>query len=150
METKRYYTEYYLADAMRLANYFAERYGGTLSEALGDVSLFPNPPKRPFQSSDVRFIRVDCGALMFGVAFVSDQEPPEEERKYRNKSLYRVLAGDEVRKARERKGMTIQEVAEKTGFRPHAIERFEEGRYDFDLMQFGVILDAIGCKLKVE
>ena len=150
METIRF-TEYYLCDAIRLASHFAEKYGGSISEGIGDSSLFPNPPKTgAFSSQDVRFARVDGGSQSFGVAFVSEDEPPIGERKYRNKSLYRVLVGEEIRRFRTERGMSLKEVADKSGFREHSLERLEEGRFDFDIAQLGVVLDALGGKVRIE
>lgn len=146
METQ-YFTEYYLVDALRLASHFAERYNGTITEGIGDAALFPQQGKG-FPSEDTRFIRVECKDRIYAVAFTSEEEPTE--LKHRNKSLYRVLVGEEVRQAREKRGMSIEEVAEKSGFRPHSIGRIEEGRWDFDIPQLGLILDAMGATLKIE
>ena len=145
-----YYTEYYLADALRLAQHFAERHEGKLSEGIGAAKPFPAPTKTgEFPSQDVRFIRVESPDRMYCVAFVSEDEPPASERKCRNKSLYRVLVGEEVRKAREGRGLSLEEVSEKSGFRPHSLQRIEEGRWDYDVAQLGVILDALGAKVKI-
>ena len=146
-----YFTENYLADAIRLARHFAEKYDGVLSEGIGVAKPFPAPPKTgAFLSVDVRFVRVECRDRMYCVAFVSEDNPPVSERKYRNKSLYRVLMGEEIKAARERRGISLGEVAERSGFREHSLQRIEEGRWDFDMSQLGVILEAIGAKVKIE
>lgn len=145
-----YYTEYYLVDALRLARHFAEKNDGVLSEGIGVAKPFPAPPKTgEFPSGDVRFVRVECQDAMYCVAFVSEDDPPAGERKFRNKSLYRVLVGEEIRRCRQLKGMSLREVADKSGFRVHSLERIEEGRWDFDIAQLGVIVDALGAEVKI-
>ena len=148
METL-YYTEYYLVDALRLAEHFAEK-GGRITEGIGSADDFPKPPKTgEFAEPDVRFVRVELPDRTFAVAFVTEDDPPRSERKFRNKSLYRVLVGEQIRACRERRRMTLEEVAELSGFRAHSLERIEEGRWDIDIAQLGVILDALAAQLKV-
>ena len=145
---KRRFIEYYFCDALRLAQHLAEVHEGTISEGIGDSSLFPVPPKFGFSSPDVRFLRVE-GNQDFEIGFVSQDNPPADAIKHRNKSLYRVLVGEELRKARKEKGLSLKEVADKSGFRSHSLEMVEDGRYDFDIAQLGTILDAIGAKVKI-
>ena len=145
---KRRFIEYYFCDALRLAQHLAERYGGTISEGIGDASNFPMPPKFGFKSDDVRFLRVE-GKISAEVGFISQDVPPAEAVKHRNKSLYRVLVGEELQRMRLEKGLTLDEVAEKSGFRSHSLGRVEEGRYDFDIAQLGTILDAMGAGIKI-
>ena len=148
METL-YYTEYYLVDAIRLADHFAES-GGRISEGIGDSSLFPKPPKTgEFPAGEVRFVRVEVGDRTYAVAFITNNDPPAGEWKYRNKSLYRVLMGEQIKRCRERRGLSIEEVASISGFRPHSLVRIEEGRWDIDIAQLGVILDALAAQVRI-
>ena len=148
MET-HYFTEQYLADALRLAEYLARK-GGKISEGIGYSSYFPNPPKEgAFPADEVRYLRVECPDRTYAVAFVSDDDPPAEERKYRNRSLHRLKVGEQIKACRERRGMTLKEVADLSGFRVHSLARIEEGRWDLDVGQLGIILDALAAEVHI-
>ncbi len=147
MEKQRF-IEYYFCDALRLAEHFANVYDGTISEGIGDASGFPVPPKFGFKSNDVRFLRVE-GKKDFEIGFISQETPPAEAIKHRNKSIHRVLVGEELHRVRIDLGLSLKEVADRSGFRPHSLEMVEQGRYDFDIAQLGTILDAIGARVKI-
>ena len=148
MEVQRF-TEHYLADALRLASHFAERYNGTLSEGIGDAGIFPFPPKEIVNIDDARFVRVDGDGFNAEIAFVSSQEPKPGDAKIRNRSLYRVLVGEEIRRVRMEKGMTLERLSELSGLRAHSLQRIEEGRWDMDIRQLGWILEALGVTIKL-
>lgn len=147
MEKQRF-VEYFLCDALRLAEHFAKVHGGKISEGIGDTSLFPCPPKYDVKSNDIRFLRVE-GEKCFEIGFISQDDPPAEASKHRNKYIHRVLVGEELRRARLKSGMSINEVADRSGYRPHTLEMVEQGRYDFDIAQLGTVLDAIGARVSI-
>ena len=147
MEIQRF-TEHFLADAIRLAQYFAEKHNGTISDGIGDACIFPFPPKEMANLTDARFIRVEGERFFAEIAFVTSEEPKDDELKLRNRSLYRVLIGDEIRRVRKEKGMSLETLSERTGLRAASLARIEEGRWDMDIRQLGWILDALGVTLK--
>ena len=107
-----------MCDAIRLATYLAEKHHATLSEGLGDVSSFPFPPRELDQiEDDVRFVRVEGNGYYAEVAFVTSDAPVGGE-KFRNKSIHRVMLGEEIKRVRNEKGMTYTELARMTGIRP--------------------------------
>lgn len=147
METKRF-TEYYFEDALRLAQHFTEKHNATMTATQGSAAKFPLVGGQPFPSEKLDVISVSkFDVTVCEVAFISHDAPSEENRKYRNRSLYRVLVGEEIERVRREKNISLVELAEKTGFRPHSLQRIEEGRWDIDVAQLGVILDALGVEI---
>jgi len=57
---------------------------------------------------------------------------------------------DQLRKAAESKGITIEEIAEKTGYRPFTIDRLFKGKYAPDLDVFIKLCEVIGMKIRIE
>lgn len=143
MEIQRFH-EKYLCDALRLATYLAEKYGASLSEGIGDSSKFPGR----FDSGDVRFIRVSKGETLYEIAFSTEDAP--DHYKHRNKGIHRVMIGEEIKRVREAKGMSLEELADKTDFKAHSLLWIEQGRYDIDVAQLGIILDALGVKVTLQ
>lgn len=147
METKRY-VEHFLCDAIRLAQLLGEGQA-KLSDGLGNADDFPlNPKERDQVGDDVRFIRVN-GKEYYEVGFVTEDNPTPEDIKLRNKSVYRVLFGSALKKARLEAGMSIAELSKRTLLREHSLERIEEGRWDFDTTVMGNILSALGKSIKI-
>ena len=141
---KRYY-EPFFCDALRLAAHLAEKYNSTITEGIGNSSDFNARAK--IDSDEVRFLRVE-GVCEIG--FSTTDEPTSEDTKYRNKSFWRVVFGERLKEAREKKGISIEELSEMTGFRDRSLERIEEGRWDADIAQIGNILDALGCTFNID
>ena len=55
--------------------------------------------------------------------------------------------GKNIRKLRESKGLTQDQLAEQTGFTRNNISRIENGRYDTRIETIGRILDALELKI---
>ena len=142
MEVQRFH-EKYLCDALRLATYLAEKNNATISEGIGDSSKFPGA----FASDDVRFLRVSNGATLYEIAFSTEETP--SHYKHRNKGIHRVMIGEEIRRVREEKGMSLEELSQRTDFKAHSLLWIEQGRYDIDVTQLGIILDALEVKIKL-
>ena len=140
MEIQRFH-ERYLCDAIRLASYLAEKYDASISEGIGDSSKFPGS----FESEDVRFLRVSKGETLYEIAFTTEETP--DHYKHRNKGIYRVMLGEEIHRVRMEKGMTLEDLSKKTDFKAHSLLWIEQGRYDIDVAQLGIILDALGVKI---
>lgn len=146
-DTKRY-AEYFLCDAIRLAQYLGGE-GAAISDGIGNADDFPLIPKMREQiGDDVRFVRVE-GNEYYEVAFVSNKQPKPEDTKIRNKSLYRVMIGREIKKARIERRMTLSDLAERTNLRDYSLLRIEEGRWDLDISLLGVILNALDKEIKI-
>ena len=150
MEIQRF-AEQYMSDALRLADYFAKRYDAKISEGIGNAEDFPFVPKqRDMIDDDVRFIRVEGECFYGEIAFISTDTPLSSiELKHRNKTIYRVIVGEQLAAIREEKGISLEELAEKTGYRAHSLARIEEGRWDLDIHCLGQILDALGATIKI-
>lgn len=147
MDTKRY-AEHFLCDALRLATYLGGE-TSVISYGIGHSDDFPLVPKEREQvGDDIRFIRVD-GQEYYEVAYVSVDTPTFADKKIRNKSLYRVILGREIKRARESVGMTLSELADKTNLREHSLYRIEDGRWDIDISLLGIILDALGKTIRI-
>ena len=146
-DTKRY-AEYFLCDAIRLAQYLGGE-GAAISDGIGNADDFPLiPTMREQIGDDVRFVRVE-GNEYYEVAFVSNKQPKPEDTKIRNKSLYRVMIGREIKKARIERRMTLSDLAERTNLRDYSLLRIEEGRWDLDISLLGVILNALDKEIKI-
>ena len=149
MEIQRF-AECYMCDALRLAQYLAKRDGAQISEGIGPADDFPFTPKdRSCLDSDARFFRVESETSYCEIGFVTMEEPESDQTKHRNKSIFRVIIGDQIKSFREGMGMSLEELADKSCFRPHSLARIEEGRWDIDLAQLGRILDALGATLTI-
>ena len=147
MKAKRY-VEHFLCDAVRLACYLGGD-GAKMSDGIGSADDFPMIPREREQvGDDVRFIRVE-GEEYYEIAYVSTETPRPEDKKIRNKSLYRVIFGRELKKARESSGVSLEELSKRTNLKEHSLEKIEEGRWDFDTTVMGNILFALGKTIKI-
>ena len=142
MEIQRFH-EKYLCDAIRLASYLADKYGAAISEGIGDSSKFPGN----FDTDDIRFLRVEKGVTLYEIAYTTNETPTHF--KHRNKGIHRVMIGEEIKRVREERGLTLEELSEQTDFKPHSLMWIEQGRYDIDVTQLGIILDALGAKIRL-
>ena len=149
MEIQRF-AESYMCDALRLAQYFAKRDDGRISEGIGHTDDFPYTPiDRSRLDSDTRFFRVESDTSYYEIGFVTSEEPAPVTEKNRNKSIHRVIVGSQIKAYRESLGLPLEEVASRSGFRPHSLARIEEGRWDMDIAQLGRILDAMGAMVSI-
>ena len=146
MEDIKRFSEHFFCDSLRLAQLLADLYGAKVSEGIGRSEDFPLNPKEKAQVGDeIKFFSVDSPRQHFEVSFVSTDDPTPEWAMIRNKSYHRVLIGAVIRKKRRERGLSLQQLSDLTGFRAHSLERIEEGRWDMDVSQLGLILDALGC-----
>lgn len=142
------YAEHFLCDAIRLAQYLGGE-NAQLSDGIGHADDFPLVPKdRELVDNDVRFIRAESDES-YEIAYVCTDTPTPYDTKFRNKSLYRVMLGREIKKARLSKRITIEELSKKTNLREHSLQRIEEGRWDLDISLLGVILNALDKEIKI-
>lgn len=143
------YTELYLDDAMRLCKYIAKE-DGAISIGLADPSLFPDPPKNiPWPDALYAVTVRRDGETVAECAYLFMREDASEAGKFKNRWLISVMLGEEIRRARERRGLSQDQLAELTGYRPHSIDAMERGRYTMDIKLVGRLADALGCEIKL-
>ncbi len=61
----------------------------------------------------------------------------------------RIKIADVLKSVREEKGMSIEEVAEQVGISKNTLERIEAGRFSPDADLLCVIVNTLGCDLKI-
>lgn len=150
MEVQRF-TEHFLCDALRLAQHLAQKHNGSITEGMGVSDLFPFAPKEKDKVGDeVRFLRVEGADILAEIAFATSMEPREGDIKHRNKHIHRLAIGEEIQRVRKERGMTLEDLADRTGLRPYSIARIEDGRWDLDITQLGAIAEALGAKIHLK
>lgn len=137
------FTELYFDDAERLALYLAARDGEQVEIIQGDSSFYPTPPKMQEMPDTVNAFRVGN----YEIAYLEKRPYEEKDRKYRNRTLHRVMLGERLREAREAKGMTVDGLEKICGIKAKNIENIELGRFDASIDILGNIGDALGCHL---
>lgn len=144
-----HYTETYLDDAMRLCKYIAKE-DGVVSIVMADPALFPDPlqgQKFPEPLYAVRVAR--DGQTIAECAYLTMRLDGEKDIKYRNRWLIGLKVGDELRHARERRGMSLEEVSKRTGYSVHSVDAMERGRYNMDIKLLGRLADALDCDILI-
>lgn len=135
------FTEQYYDDAERLALYVAGRDGCEIFAERKPSDIFPVAPKLKVMPKDVNVLCVGN----YEIAYLGHREYPDQDKKYKNRTLHRVLLGDRLKEVRESRGMTLEELGTLTGLRPKNIENIEAGRFDVTIDILGNIGDALGC-----
>lgn len=136
----RKFTEVYFDDALRLAQFLAERFNEEIKPVEMDSEGFPTPPKN-------EDFRERTHALLVGdyaIAFFRKRTSPDEDLKYKNRALHRVQFGFMMREARERAGIDLDRLSEYTGIKAKNLENIENGRFDVSIDIIYNIADAIG------
>lgn len=136
----RKFTEVYFDDALRLAQFLAERFNEEIKPVEMDSEGFPTPPKN-------EDFRERTQALLVGdyaIAFFRKRTSPDEDLKYKNRALHRVQFGFMMREARERAGIDLDQLSEYTGIKAKNLENIENGRFDVSIDIIYNIADAIG------
>lgn len=67
-------------------------------------------------------------------------------RDYRN----RVRIGQQVRELRESEGLTLEQLAVKSGLRQTTIRKIEDGVFDIGIDELAAIASALGGELNIE
>ena len=137
------FTELYYDDAERLSQYLAQRDGKNIELVNGLSTYFPLPPKGVPMPDKVNIFKVGN----YEIAYLTHRTTPDEDLKHRNRTLYRVMLGEQLQKARLDKGLSLQEVEKATGYRAKNIENIEYGRYDASINIIGSIAHALDVKI---
>lgn len=137
------YTELYYADAQRLAMYLSTRDNTEIEMYHGSSEYFPQPPKGLDMPRTINAFAVG----IYQIAYLYDGEPQGKELKYHNRNLHRVMLGERIRDARENKGLSLEDMEERTGLKARNIENIELGRLDAGIDVISNIGEALGCHL---
>lgn len=144
-----HYTETYLDDAMHLCQYIAGE-EGVISIVMADPVNFPEPVKGQEFPDPLYAVRVQKdGTTVAECAYLHLREDSDVDKKFRNRWLISVMLGDEIRRARETNGMTLEDLAQATGYNVHSLDSIERGRYNMDVKLLGRIADALGCEIRL-
>ncbi len=137
------YTEIYFDDALRLAKFLSERTGKDIVPVEMDSEGFPMPPKNEeFGEKTPALIVGD-----YAIAYFKKRNSPDEDLKYRDRTLHRVQLGFKMREARERAGIDLDQLSAYTGIKAKNLEHIEKGRFDVTIDILGNIAAALGCSI---
>lgn len=136
------YTELYFGDAQRLAIYLAARNGCEIEMTRGSSSGFPQPPKK-------KELPPEVDALVVGDDEVAFLYKEGENLKYKDRNLRRIIFGETMRNARERKGVSLLELEKRTGIKARNLANIEDGRYDASIDVVYNVCNALGCHIEI-
>ena len=144
-----HYTEVFLDDAMRLCKYIAKE-DGVIRVSMADPANFPDPPKGLAFPEPLFAVRVTKGGTTVAeCAYLTMRDDDYDGIRFRNRWLLSVMLGDEIRRARESAGISLEELSTLTGYSTHSIDAMERGRYNLDMKILGRLADAMGCEIKL-
>jgi hypothetical protein len=96
-EAMKKFTEVYFYDALRLAQFLAERFNEEIKPVEMDSDGFPTPPKYEEFCERTQALLVGD----YAIAFFRKRTSPDEDLKYRDRALHRVQFGFMMKEARE-------------------------------------------------
>ena len=137
------YTELYFDDAQRLALYLSQREKADVEMYNGLSEFFPLPPKGVKLPDRINAFSVGD----YRVGYLYDGAAEGKDRKYRNRSLHRVMLGERIKEARETKGMSLESLELLTGLKASNIANIELGRLDAGVDIIANIGEALGCHI---
>ena len=141
MKKKIRFTEIYYDDAERLALYLSARDKEEVFTEKCPSECFPIPPKMKTMPEEVEAFVVGN----YEIAYIEHRTHEDQDMKYRNRVLHRVMLGERIRELREKAGYTCYDIETMTGIRAKNLENIEAGRFDVTIDILGNIGDALGC-----
>ncbi len=139
------YTEIYYDDAVRFAKYIQANYGGEIELVKEDAEGFPMPPKHKMFG-----VMVDClKVLNYEIAYFEQRKNPDDDKKHRNRNLYRFIMGQKIKEVRELSGMTLDELSERSGYKVGNLRNIELGKYNADIDTLCNIVEAMDAHFEV-
>ena len=135
------FTEIYFDDALRLAQFFAERYNKEIVPVEMDSDVFPQPAKNEVFGERTQALVVGD----YAIAFFRKRTRPDEDLKYRDRNLHRVQFGIRMQEARKRAGIDLDQLSAYTDIRVKNLENIEKGKFDATIDIIGNIAAALGC-----
>lgn len=139
------YTEIYYDDAVRFAQYIQANYGGEIELVKEDAEGFPLPPKHKMFG-----VMVDCLKVgNYEIAYFEQRKNPDDDKKHRNRNLYRFIMGQKIKEVRELSGMTLEELSERSGYKAGNLRNIELGKYNADIDTLCNIVEAMDAHFEV-
>ena len=135
------FTEIYFDDALRLAQFFSERYNKEIVPVEMDSDVFPQPAKNEVFGEKTQALIVGD----YAIAFFRKRTSPDEDLKYRDRNLHRVQFGIRMQEARKRAGIDLDQLSAYTDIRVKNLENIEKGKFDATIDIIGNIAAALGC-----
>lgn len=139
------------AEAQRIAEYLAKEDGCSIKESTCDVSVFGknNSARIPEDLTDVPTLELlnRNGDSREMVGYIESGDDPKIWK--RGHKLRSIILGRKIEKVMKSKGIKIEELAERTGFRPQQIKSIIRGSYRLYSEEFYLIVSALGCQLKI-
>lgn len=139
------FTETYYDDAVRFAQYIQATEGGEIELVKEDAEGFPLPPKHKVFDNMVNCLKVKN----YEIAYFEQRKHKDDDKKHRNRNLYRFIMGQKIKEVRELSGITLEELAEKSGYRPNNIKNIEMGRFNADIDTLCNIVEAMGAHFEI-
>ena len=135
------FTEIYFDDAERLALYLSARDNNEVFTEKCPSEYFPMPPKMKSMPEEVEAFIVGN----YEIAYLEHRTHEDQDMKYRNRVLHRVMLGERIKELREKAGLTTYDIETMTGIRAKNLENIEQGRFDATIDILGNIGEALGC-----
>lgn len=139
------FTETYYDDALRFAKFIQATEGGEIEIVKEDSEGFPLPPKHRIFGNMVNCIKI----RNYEIAYFLQRKDEEDDKKYRNKTLHRFIIGQKLKEVRQLSGISLEELAGKSGYKPGNIRNIEMGRFGADVDTLCNILDAMDAHLEI-
>lgn len=139
------FTEMYYDDAVRFAQYIQATEGGEIELVKEDADGFPLPPKHKVFDNMVNCLKINN----FEIAYFEQREHKGDDKKHRNRNLYRYIMGQKIKEVRELSGITMEELAERSGFGTSTIRNIESGRFSANIDVLCNIVEAMDAHLEV-
>lgn len=139
------FTEMYYDDAVRFAQYIQATEGGEIELVKEDAEGFPLPPKHKVFDNMVNCLKIKN----YEIAYFEQRKNKDDDKKHRNRNLYRFIMGQKIKEVRELSGISYDELAERSGYRPNNIKNIEMGRFNADIDTLCNILEAMDAHLEV-
>lgn len=139
------------AETQRIAEYLAKEDGCSIKESSRDVSVFgKNSCARiPADLTDVPTLELlnRNGDPRVVVGYIESGDDPKVWK--RGHKLRSIILGRKIERAMKNQGVTIDELANRTGFRPWQIQSIIRGGYRLYSEELYLIVSALGCQLKI-
>lgn len=139
------FTEMYYDDAVRFAQYIQATEGGEIELVKEDAEGFPLPPKKKVFDNMVNCLKVKN----YEIAYFEQRKDKDDDKKHRNRNLYRFIMGQKIKEVRELSGISYQELAERSGYKPNNIKNIEMGRFNADIDTLCNIVEAMGAHFEI-
>ena len=139
------YTEIYYDDAVRFAQYIQATQGGEIELVKEDSEGFPVPPKYKVFGSMVDCLKINN----FEIAYFEQRKSPDDDKKHRNRNLYRFIMGQQIKEVRELSGISLEELAKKSGYKANNLRNVELGRFNADIDTLCNIVEAMDAHFEV-